>query len=440
MSTNIRKTAFELLRSYEEEGRYVNLLISSPKVSRLPKDERSAVTALLYTAVEKKITYDYLICAFSKRQITDIDPYARDVLRIGMCQILDMKSIPDFAAVNESVKLARHKGEAGFINAVLRNAVRNKDSLPLPKREKNLARYLSVIYSVPLATVKLFIGIVGEDEIEELLSSMSVEKGLSITVNETKISRDVLLAKLSKFGAKPSSYTDNGIVLDKSVSPRELPGFSEGEFFVQDEASRISAAVLGAKSGESIIDVCSAPGGKSFLAAIKVGKDGSVISFDIHESKISLISDGAKRLGLDNVKVGVRDATVPDESLFGKLDKVICDVPCSGFGVFAKKPDLRYKDISSVAELPDLQYEILEKSALYLKPGGVLVYSTCTINPAENEEVTDKFIADHPEFSYESADIRSVDFSSGRVTLLPHKNGTDGFYIAKLRKNNDRKN
>ena len=437
MAINIRKIAFELLRSYEEEGRYVNLLLSSSKVKLLSKEERGALTALLYTAVEKKITYDYFLSAFSKRPSSEIDPYVRDIIRIGMCQILDMKSIPDFAAVNESVKLARHKGEAGFINAVLRAAVRSKDALPYPKREKNEARYLSVYYSIPVQTVKLFMEIVGEDECEALIRAMSNERGLSITVNENKISRDTLLEKLLPLGAKASPYTENGIVFEKSISPKELSGFSEGEFFVQDEASRIEALALDVKEGQRIIDVCSAPGGKAFAAAIKTGSEGSVHAFDIHESKLSLIKDGAQRLGLANITVGVRDAAKPDESLFYSFDRVICDVPCSGLGVFAKKPDLRYKDVSAISALPTLQYEILEKSALYLKAGGVLVYSTCTVNPAENDAVTDKFIAAHPEFSYEGADIRGLDFSKGRITLLPHKNGTDGFYIAKLRKNND---
>ena len=437
MATNIRKIAFELLRSYEEEGRYVNLLLSSSKVSGLTKEEKSAITALLYTAVEKKITYDYFTAAFSKRQIGEIDPYVRDIIRIGMCQIIDMKSIPDFAAVNESVKLARHKGEAGFVNAVLRAVAKSKNALPYPKREKNLARYLSVYYSVPLATVKLFMGIVGDEECEDLLSAMSNETGFSITVNENKISRDALLEKLSKFGSHASALTKNGITFEKSVSPRELPGFNEGEFFVQDEASRIAALVLDVQSGEKIIDVCSAPGGKAFSAAIKAGKNGNVSAFDIHESKISLIRDGAARLGLENIAVGVRDATLPNVSDFERFDKVICDVPCSGLGVFGKKPDIRYKDVSNINELPPLQYEILEKSSAYLKQGGVLVYSTCTINPEENEKVTDKFLSIHPEFSYESANIGGIDFSKGHYTFMPHKNGTDGFYIAKLRKNND---
>ncbi|MBE6536608.1 MAG: 16S rRNA (cytosine(967)-C(5))-methyltransferase RsmB [Ruminococcaceae bacterium] len=437
MSTNIRKIAFELLRSYEEEGRYVNLLLSSPKARGLTKEEKASLTALLYTAVEKKITYDYFISAFSKRQISEVDPFVRDIIRIGLCQILDMKSIPDYAAVNESVKLARHKGEAGFVNAVLRTAIRNKDSLPYPKREKNLARYLSVYYSLPIATVKLFMEIVGEEECEALISAMSKEVGISVTVNERKISREELIKKLESFGAKKSPYTDNGIVFEKSVSPKELPGFSEGEFFVQDESSRIAAAALDVKPGQNVIDVCSAPGGKAFAAAIKTGRLGRVQAFDIHESKISLINDGAARLGLENVSLGVRDATLPDESIFESFDRVICDVPCSGLGVFAKKPDLRYKDVDSLRDLPPLQYEILEKSSRYLKRGGIIVYSTCTINPMENECVTDKFIALHPEFSYEGAEIEEIDFSSGRITLLPHKNGTDGFYIAKLRKNND---
>lgn len=437
MIANIRKITLELLRSYEEDGRYVNLLLSSPKLKGLSREELASLTALLYTTVENKIKYDYLISSFSKRSISELDPYVRDVLRLGLCQILDMESVPDFAAVNESVKLARHGGESGFINALLRRAVREKDNLPYPKKEKNLCRYLSVFYSVPLPTVKFFASVLGEAECEELLLAFSRESGLSLTVNERKISKENLLLKLADYSAESAKYTKNGIVLKKSISPRLLPGFSDGEFFVQDEASRIAVATLNAKEGETVIDVCSAPGGKALASAIKVGKSGTVYAFDLHESKLSLIMESAERLGLENVKVAARDARSPDKALFGTADKVICDVPCSGLGVFGKKPDLRYKDISVAAELSPLQYEILEKSALYLKPGGTLVYSTCTINPEENEKITDKFVNEHPEFKYESANVGWLDLTAGHITLLPHKHGTDGFYIAKLRKNND---
>ena len=437
MATNLRKITLDLIRSYEEEGRYVNLLLSSPRLASLSREERAIVTSLLYTTVEKKLTYDYFISSFTKRQISDIDPYVRDVLRLGFCQIADMDNVPDFAAVNETVKLARHGGERSFINAVLRRAVREKDSLPYPDRKKNALRYLSVYYSVPYATVKLFASVFGEAECEDLFSAFASSRGFSVTVNEGKISRDELVVKLSEYGAKPTAYTENGVRFDESLPPVSLPGFLDGEFFVQDEASRIAAAALDARAGQTVVDVCAAPGGKSLAASIRVGEGGSVHSFDIHESKLSLIEDGRQRLGLSNITASARDAREPDESLLGKADRVICDVPCSGLGVFAKKPDLRYKSLDSIAELPELQYEILKASVKYLKPGGVLVYSTCTLNPDENERITDKFISEHDGFSYEPFSVGSLDATDGKITLLPHKHGTDGFYVAKLRKNND---
>ncbi|MBQ3015471.1 MAG: 16S rRNA (cytosine(967)-C(5))-methyltransferase RsmB [Clostridia bacterium] len=437
MSANLRKITLELIRSYEEEGRYVNLLLSTSKVKALSADEKAIVTSLLYTTVEKKLTYDYFISAFAKRQISDVDPYVRDVLRLGLCQIIDMDSVPDFAAVNETVKLARHGGERGFINAILRRAVKEKDNLPYPDKKKNHLRYLSVYHSVPLATVKYFASLFGEEECEKLLSAFSSKDGFSITVNERKISREELLRKLADFSAEKSRYSSNGISFKKSLPPKTLTGFDTGDFFVQDEASRIASAALDARTGETVIDVCSAPGGKALAAAIRVGDAGEVYAFDLHESKLSLIEESKKRLGLTNIKIGTRDATEPDESLFGKAERVICDVPCSGLGVFAKKPDLRYKDLAALDTLPPLQYAILEASSGYLKLGGVLVYSTCTINPEENEKITDKFISLHPEFTYEGFSVGELSASEGKITLLPHKHGTDGFYIAKLRKNND---
>lgn len=434
MSANIRKTALMLLRSYESEDRYVNLLTSSPRLSGLSREERSSVTALLYTAVENKLRYDYLICALSKRSIDDIDPYVRDVLRIGLCQILDMSALPDFASVNETVSLGRHKGERGFINAVLRGAANVKNNLPFPPKEKNLLRYLGIYYSVPLPTVKLIASILGEEGCESFLEASGARRALSLTVNERKVSRDELLCRLDSYGATEGRLSDSSITLNNPVSPTLLPGFAEGEFFVQDEAGAISTAALGAMEGEVIIDTCAAPGGKSFGAAIRVGDSGRVYSFDLHESKLSLIKDGAGRLGLNNITVMQNDATTPRAELFGKADRVICDVPCSGLGVISKKPDLRYKDFSSDGSLPALQYTILERSAEYLKAGGVLLYSTCTICPEENEGVTDRFIREHPEFSYEDFKIEKMGFRGPHITLLPHKHGTDGFYIARLRK------
>ena len=431
---NIRKLALDLLMRYEVSDTYINLALSSHSADNLTREERAQLTALLYTTVERKLTYDYYISAISGRSLEDIDPYTKNVLRLGICQILEMTSVPDFAAVNETVKLARHKGEQGFINAILRKAVREKDTPPLPDRAKNAARYMSVYYSVPLKTVKYFISLFGDDA-ERLLEAYSRPSSLSLTVNEGKISRDALLEKLSGLGYKcsPSRYSANGITFDESLPPKSIEGFSEGEFFVQDEASRIAAAALDARCGETVIDVCSAPGGKALATAIKVGKEGCVYAFDLHESKLSLINDSRDRLGLRNLTVRSLDATVGCEELFGKADRVICDVPCSGLGVFAKKPDLRYKDIDTASELPALQLKILRKSAEYLKAGGVLVYSTCTLNPEENEGVTDSFIRNNPDFTYEDFEVSDLK-CKGKITLLPYIHGTDGFYIAKLRK------
>jgi len=356
-----------------------------------------------------------------------------NALRIGLCQIFDMRSIPDFAAVNETVSLVKGKGERGFVNAVLRAAVRVKDNPPCPDRGKNLARHLSVKYSVPLPLVKHYISIFGNDGAEKLLKTFSKTPPLSLSVNTKITDRDDLLSKLSTLDARASEYTDFGVIIPKSVSPTSIEGFSEGEFFVQDEAGRIAISALDIGNRDTVIDVCAAPGGKSFAAAIKAS-EGEVYSFDVHESKLSLIESGKARLGLGNIIVAQRDATAPDEQLFGKADKVICDVPCSGLGVIWKKPDLKYKSLDTLDELPELQYSILKESVKYLKVGGEILYSTCTLNPSENEKITDRFINENKEFSYVERAVGSLTVGEGGLTLAPHIHGTDGFFIAVMRK------
>jgi 16S rRNA (cytosine967-C5)-methyltransferase len=223
--------------------------------------------------------------------------------------------------------------------------------------------------------------------------------------------------------------------IDASVNPKKLYGFDEGLFFVQDVACAVSAEALGSTAGDRIVDVCACPGGKSFAAAILAGGDCEVHSFDLHESKLSLIEDGASRLRLDCIHVDALDATEPREELYDSCDKVICDVPCSGLGVLAKKPAIRHKDNKSLQNLPISQYDILEKSSLYLKAGGTIVYSTCTLNPDENERIVEKFLTNHPEFSYENFTVGNLTSAGGMLTMLPHVNESDGFFIAKLRKN-----
>ena len=434
---NIREIALKLLMDYEECGKYVNLSLNSHIADGLGGEDRARLTALLYTTVEHKLTYDYYIAALSGRGIEKLTDHTKCILRLGLCQIVDMDNIPDFAAVNETVKLAKNPGERSLVNGILRRAVREKDSLPLPKKEKNAARYYSVAYSLPLATVKHFIGELGEDEAVKLFETFNSQPPISLTVNTLKISVDDFIAELEKQGytATRVKFSPITVTLSGAANPRKIKGFEEGWFYVQDEASAIAALALSAKSGDTVIDVCSAPGGKSFASAILSSDKARIHSFDLHESKLSLITDTADRLGIRSVTASVRDALTPDESLIGRADKLLCDVPCSGLGVIAKKPDLRYKDISATTELPPLQLDILTASSQYLKKGGELVYSTCTLNPRENAEVVHKFLDQNPDFTLVDFSVGSLKSEDGMLTLWPHIHNTDGFFISKLRKN-----
>ena len=433
---NIRKIALDLLMKYEASDTYINLALSSHSADRLNREERAALTALLYTTVEKKLTFDYYISAISGRGTDDIDPYTKNVLRLGICQILEMNSVPDFAAVNESVKLARNKGEAGFINALLRSVVRQKDCLPLPREDKNYRRYLSVKYSFPLWIVKAFDKLYGREKTEELLGVFNEQKYTDLTANTIKTTAESLRRSIEAAGIETvdSLVPQYTVRIPRSVNPEHIPGFSDGEFFVQDSACVVSALALEPKEGERVIDVCSCPGGKSFIAAIIMNDKGEIHSFDLHESKLSLIADGSERLGLVSLNIDCVDATSPKEELFGTADKVICDVPCSGLGVLAKKPDLRYKSEESALELPPLQYDILSASARYLKVGGEILYSTCTLRREENEDIVEKFLECNPEFTKIDFTVGNLSSTDGMLTLLPSVHNTDGFFMAKLKK------
>ena len=433
----VRELTLSLLCDYEINGKYVNLSLSSHQADKLTPEERRFVTVLLYTTVERKITYDYYIGAISGRSIDKIDPTTLNILRMGMCQIVHIDAVPDHAAVNETVALGRNPGEKSFVNGVLRQASRlnAEGKLPLPPRDKKASRYLSVAYSFPLWLVKHFISLYGEQETEKLLGRFNTARYTDLTVNLTKTDKSALMSSLKEQGYEPLSFVDTplSVRIDASVNPRKLSGFDEGDFFVQDAACAISTEALGVCDGDRIIDVCACPGGKSFAAAM-LSPSGEVVSFDIHESKLSLIEDGAKRLGLSNVRADVCDALYPRSELFGSFDKVICDVPCSGLGVLAKKPDIRHRDNQSLQNLPELQYEILKASAQYLKEEGIIVYSTCTLNPLENEMVVSRFLDEHEGYEPMDFSVGDIASSGGMLTLLPHVHGTDGFFIAKIRK------
>ncbi len=428
---NIRKIALDLLGRWDTGEEYINLTIGRA-CETLSDTDRRFLTALLYGTVERLITLDYHIGALAKR--SELDPTTRDILRLGLYELLYMHT-PPHAAVNECVKLARNRGEAGFVNGVLRAAARAPEALLPPPREKNPARHLSVAYSVPLRTVRLLLDIFGE-ETEAFLAAVNTPRGITLRVNTTRTTREALLSTLAEAGvyATPSPFTKSGILLTESHPPRTLPGWEDGLFYIQDEASQIAVEALGAEAGMTVVDLCACPGGKSFGAACEMHNTGKLCSRDLHPSKLSLIEDGAARLGITIIETAAHDASSPEKALVGKADRVICDVPCSGLGVLSKKADLRYKDTEAAERLPVLQREILETAALCVKPGGVVLYSTCTVNPAENQGVTEAFLADHPEFDACGFTVGSLTAPSGHLSLYPHIHHTDGFYIAKLKR------
>lgn len=425
-SNNIKKKtarslALESLIALERDGRYSNLEVNSALVAAsLEGADRGLYTRLVYGVTERRITLDYIIGKYSRIPAHQLDPDVRCALRMGVYQLVWMDRIPEHAAVGESAGLVA-KRSTGFVNAILRSFLRDGKKFDLPDRNVDFMEYLSVAYSVPRELCELLYKSAG-DEIEPLLEAMNREPYISLRVNRLKITMDEAAAKT---GGTVSEIAPD-IVKVPSLDDTAKAGIDEGLWFVQDEASRITSAAVGAEAGEIVVDTCACPGGKSFSMAIDMENRGTLYSFDLHKNKLSLIKSGAEKLGITIIETGCRDAREPDESLLGKADRVLCDAPCSGLGVIAKKPDIRYKDLSAVGRLPEIQYPVLCGASAYVKTGGTLVYSTCTINKAENEEIVEKFLAEHKEFTLTEAGMR---------TFWPHRDGCDGFFCAVMTKN-----
>ncbi|MBQ7314017.1 MAG: 16S rRNA (cytosine(967)-C(5))-methyltransferase RsmB [Clostridia bacterium] len=339
--TTARSLALESLIALERDGRYSNLEINSALVaSSLEGADRGLYTRLVYGVTERRITLDHIIGKYSRLPAKDLDPDVRCALRMGLYQLVWMDRIPEHAAVGESAGLVA-KRSTGFVNAILRSFLRDGKRIDLPDRTADYMTYLSVAYSVPRDLCELLHTSVG-DEIEPLLEAMNREPQIALRVNRLKLSVEEAAAKV---GGTVSDIAPD-IVKVPSLDDTVKAGIEEGLWFVQDEASRITAVSVGAKPGETVVDTCACPGGKSFSMAIDMNNTGKLYSFDLHKNKLSLIKSGAEKLGITMIETGCRDAREPDGSLIGTADRVLCDAPCSGLGVIAKKPDIRYKDLS----------------------------------------------------------------------------------------------
>lgn len=422
-----RETALVTLKKCLRSGQYSNIALDNALTkSDLKDSDRALAAALFYGVIEKKITLDFYISRLSSRPLDEIDEDIVTILRLGIYQLAFLDRIPDHAAINETVSLAPSK-KRGFVNAVLRSYLREKGKIELPADK---TEYLSVKYSVCRELAEKFTSAYGYERAERILAGFSHAGGTTLRVNTVKTTVEELAEKLSAEKTRLSPY---GLYVKGQIS--ELYGFEEGFFYVQDEASQIAAASLGAREGETVIDVCSCPGSKTFGAAMDMKNTGKIYSFDLHANKLSLVISSAKRLGIDIIETEARDARKPHEELIGKADRVICDVPCSGFGVLGKKPELRYKDPAVSGGLPSIQYDILTASSAYLKVGGTLVYSTCTVFSEENEDNVNKFLASHPDFSLVPFEVGKIKCESGMMTFLPDEYATDGFFVAKMVKN-----
>ncbi len=430
---DVRKTALSILRDAEQKNKYIALTLGGA-LETLACDERdrALLTGLVYGVTERRVTLDYYIEKLCDRPIEKIGARLQMTLRLGLYQLLYLDRIPPHAAVAETVRLGKSQGERAFLNGVLRGYLRQKETIPLP--EDPISR-MAVEYAFPRDTVALLRQNLG-DRTEAVLQSLCKHPPMTICVNTLFQTVESTLQTLTDAGlaAKRCMASPRGIRIYANVSHDRLCQLLGAQnFFVQDEASQIAITALAPQKGEIGADVCACPGSKSFHAALCMQNSGAIHAFDLHESKLPLIASGALRLGIDCITSAARDSSTVCAELVGKCDFVICDVPCSGLGVMAKKPEIRFHDADAWQTLAPLGYRILCASAEYLKRGGRLLYSTCTLTKAENEENFYRFLDTHPDFHYTDFSLGDVQSKRGCVTLLP--NGErDGFFIGLLQK------
>ncbi len=429
-----RQIVLDLLIKTEEKGAYSTIVLDSAldKNALSPRDKAFA-SALFYGVLERKMTLDYIIRAYSKIEYDKIDISAVQLLRMGLYQLLYMESVPDNAAVNETVKLAQQK-QKGFINALLRGFLRDGCKIDYGSLEGE-AR-LSVEYSCPKWLVKMWLKRFGEKDTLEILKSSFGRPPLYVKVNTLKCTADELIAELKKdkITARRNKLLPDCVEIDKISGVEACRAYRNGLFHVQDISSQLCCKIVKPIFGETVLDMCAAPGGKSFSMAEAMGNKGEVHSFDLYDGKISMLRDGAKRLGINIITAQVNDAAEYNENI-PMADKVLCDVVCSGLGVIRRKPEIKYKQKAALEEIPPMQKKILQTASRYVKTGGMLIYSTCTLNYEENEAVVEEFLRENKDFApvVVPLDIQGVSAEFCR-NFFPHVTGGDGFFVATMKK------
>lgn len=444
---NPREIAAQALFEIMTEDSYSNLALKRllKQNGAMPQKDRAFVTEIVNGTLRNINYIDYLINTLSSVKTNKMKPWLLAVMRTAIYQICFMK-VPDSAACNEAVSLVKNKGFgklAGFTNGVLRNIARKKDELKLPAEEKNNAEYLEILYSHPLWLIKMWLHEFDYPFVKDLCEKNNMSPDVTIACNPLKGSVTDLKQQLVKNGVsvEDGNHWNYALHLSKTSNIANLNLFQQGFFHIQDESSMTAVEVLEPQSGEKILDMCAAPGGKSFLIAEKMKNIGEIIARDIHPHKLELIEEGAERLGISIIKTQCMDATQKDNDSFQVFDRVLVDAPCSGLGLIRKKPDIRLKKSGNdIDVLSVLQREILQQAANYVKPGGVLVYSTCTICKKENQKNLEWFLENHNDYEVEdiskmlSLSLQEATAEKGWIRLFPHIHDTDGFFIARMRR------
>ena len=433
-----RETALNALIACRKEGAWSNgVLKEYIRRDRLMPRDAALASRLCYGVLQNRQKLDFYLKQLLTGKQNRLHPVVRDILHLGLYQMLEMTKIPVSAAVNESVELTKkycpNPVAAKLVNGVLRNADRRKGTLEEPVK-------LSDRYSHPESLIQLLRSYVGEELLEPMLRANNEAPDITIQVNTLKTDAETLTRALETQGVivQPHSWMENCLVLRSTGALENLEVFRQGHFYVQDPAAKLSVlcAQLPQREDFYLLDCCAAPGGKSFAAAMAMGGKGHITSCDIHAHKTELIAKGASRLGLTNMTVCQQDASQPVSEWVGQMDAVIADVPCSGYGIIRKKPDIREKDPDTMVSLPALQLAILNNQAKYVKKGGLLLYSTCTLVRRENEGVVEKFLKANPDFCTEKLPL-PANFptnESGMLKLVPGQYDTDGFFICRLRR------
>ena len=436
---NAREIAYKVLLDIEKNKNYSNMAINKHfKDVKLSNQDRGLATEIIYGVIENKYYIDYMIDKLSKVKTNKMEIYVKTLLRMGIYQIMFLNSISDYAAVNETVNLAKKKNSkvSGFVNGILRNVIRQKETIGEIK-VKDDVDYLSIKYSYDKWMIRNWMIHFGREFTEELLEANSQRPSIYLRTNTLKITRDELIEKLEKQNIKASKVN----VVDEAIKVENLKDiennslYKEGLFTVQDISSMLVGKVMNPNENSLVLDVCSAPGGKTTHMATLMNDTGQVVSRDIYEHKLKLIKASCKRLNLTNVDVEEYDAMKMDKDSIGKFDYVLADVPCSGLGIIRRKPEIKYKEKEEFRDLPPIQKKILENASKYVKKGGTLIYSTCTIQDSENIDVINEFLQKNKNFELAPINEVKVDLDNqekGYMKIYPNVHEMDGFFISKL--------